>query len=73
MLLLSEVAKETNIGTLEKHELYFPGNLKLTNLVLVFKYLRIEKRNVSFISSIKIAGECVSLLEVTLLREESRT
>ena len=51
MLLLSEVAKETNIGTLEKHELYFPGNLKLTNLVLVFKYLRIEKRNVSFISS----------------------
>lgn len=31
MLLLSEVAKKTNIGTLEKHELYFPGNLKLTN------------------------------------------
>lgn len=60
MLLLSEVAKETNIGTLEKHELYFPGNLKLANLALVFKYLRIEKRNVSFISSIKIASECVS-------------
>lgn len=60
MLLLSEVAKETNIGTLEKDELYFPGNLKLTNLVLVLKYLRIEKRNFSFILSIKIASECVS-------------
>ena len=60
MLLLSEVAKKTNIGTLEKHELYFPGNLKLTNLGLVFKYLRIEEINVSLISSIKIASECVS-------------
>lgn len=60
MLLLGEVAKETNIGTLEKVELYFPGNLKLANLVLVLKYLRIEKRNFSFILSIKIASECVS-------------
>lgn len=60
MLLLSEVAKETNIGTLEKDELYFPGNLKLTNLLLVLKYLRIEKRNFSFILSIKIASEYVS-------------
>ena len=60
MLLLSEVSKETNIGALEKDELYFPGNLKLTNLVLVLKYLRIEKRNFSFILSIKIASERVS-------------
>ena len=60
MLLLGEVAKETNIGTLEKVELYFPDNLKLANLVLVLKYLRIEKRNFSFILSIKIASECVS-------------